>query len=73
VIAIGQAIGRMIKCPECGRPAQVRPSQERVLMHDPRSNEIVSSSAWVLVDCKFSGKKLYRREDPAELIEASHV
>jgi hypothetical protein len=68
MIAIGQAIGRMIKCPDCGAPSKVSPSKARVGT-GPEAIEIKTAAMWMLVECPRTGKKLYPRGTPVEVID----
>jgi ssDNA-binding Zn-finger/Zn-ribbon topoisomerase 1 len=73
VIPIHQAIGHLVKCPECGATALVRPSKARVATNQPQSAEISSAAKWCLVDCPKSGKKLYPQGTPVEAVEVASV
>lgn len=72
MIAIGQAIGRTIKCPECGAPSKVHPSKARV-GNGPDAILIQTAALWMMVECPRTGKKLYPRGTPVEIIEESHA
>jgi hypothetical protein len=69
VIAIKEAVGHRIKCPICGEAASVEHARQRVDMNKPHSAPIPSAHMWYLVDCKRSGKKLYKHDTKVEVVQ----
>lgn len=54
-VPIGECLGRAVKCPDCGKPAEVSEARGGGLSARP-----VSSIFWVRVNCKGCGSKLHK-------------
>jgi hypothetical protein len=78
LIPIHQAIGKRIKCPQCGAEAAVKPAQVR-FAPGVNPGHAMMTPAWYEVVCPRDGRKLYPSSGPemplVEVIEkeASHV
>jgi hypothetical protein len=62
---LGDLIGRVVACPDCGKPAEVEPA--RGAMHN---RQAVSSKFWVKLKCKGTcGSKLFKTGTLAAVLD----
>jgi hypothetical protein len=83
MIPIKDAVGRPIKCPDCGAIAMVAHTKSRVLTvvatpipdrpgqftenAPDDSGRIATARLWYMVDCPKAGKKLFKHDTKVEV------
>lgn len=68
MIPIRDAVGLVIKCPDCGAESSVAHAQNRVHPQAMQSEPVRTAYLWFRVDCPRTGKKLFPHDHMVEVI-----